>query len=158
MFREAIQKKNLLLFGFFQFRLDPPLPAVFWNPSRNFFQTLILYELKFLKVFGLWLSPHRDQLNREIMKFLSSCGCCGCCQPNQTTDRRFVNEKDNEINSMLHQLLEACGLAKGQPGPCQQGVLHPAGAVRVGVVSPPLARAVRVLLSWELPRKIFLRP
>ena len=53
--REAIQKKNLLLFGFFQFRLDPP--PVFWNPSRNFFQNLILYELKFLKVFGLWLSP-----------------------------------------------------------------------------------------------------
>ena len=34
-----------------------PPPAVFWNPLRNFFQNLILYELKFLKVFGLWLSP-----------------------------------------------------------------------------------------------------
>ena len=59
---------------------------------------------------------------------------------------------------MLHQLLEAGGLAKGQPGPCQQGVLHPAGAVRVGGVSPLLARAVTVLFSWELPRKIFLWP
>ena len=37
----------------------------------------------------------RDRLNREIMKFLSSCGCWGCCQPNQTTDRRFVSEKDS---------------------------------------------------------------
>ena len=35
--REAIQKKNLLLFGFFQFRLEPPAPDVFWNPSSNFF-------------------------------------------------------------------------------------------------------------------------
>ena len=52
---------------------------------------------------------------------------------------------------MLHQLLEAGGLAKGQPGPCQQGVLHPAGAVRVGGVFPLLARAVKVLFSWELP-------
>ena len=32
---------------------------------------------------------------------------------------------------MLHQLLEAGGLAKG---PCQQGVLHPDGAVPVGRV------------------------
>ena len=39
-----------------------------------------------------------------------------------------------------------------------QGVLHPARAVRVGVVSPLLARAVTVLFSWELPRKIFLWP
>ena len=52
---------------------------------------------------------------------------------------------------MLHRLMEAAGLAKGQPGPCQQGVLHPAGAVRVGGVSPLLARAVTVLFSWELP-------
>jgi len=59
---------------------------------------------------------------------------------------------------MPHQMLEAGGLAKGQPGPCQQGVLHPAGAVRVGGVSPLLARAVTVLFSWELPRKIFLWP
>ena len=48
---------------------------------------------------------------------------------------------------MLHQLLEAGGLAKGQPGPCQQGVLHPAGAVRVGGVSPPLDKAITVLFS-----------
>ena len=59
---------------------------------------------------------------------------------------------------MPHQLLEAGGLAKGQPGPCQQGVLHPAGAVRVGGVSSLLAKAVTVLFSWELPRKIFLWP
>ena len=51
---------------------------------------------------------------------------------------------------MLHQLLKAGGLAKE---PCQQGVLHPDGAVRVGGVSPLLARAVTVLFSWELPRK-----
>ena len=36
----------------------------------------------------------------------------------------------------------------------QQGVLNPAGAVRVGGVSPLLARAVTALFSWELPRKI----
>ena len=46
--REAIQKKNLLLFGFFQFRLDPP--SVFWNPLRNFFLNLIFF--KFLNMFG----------------------------------------------------------------------------------------------------------
>ena len=95
-------------------------------------------------------STKRDRLNREIMKFLRSCGCCGCCQPNQTTDRRFVSEKDKKINAMLHQLLEAGGLAKG---PCQQGVLHPDGAVGVGGVSPLMARAFTVLFSWELPRK-----
>ena len=41
---------------FFKIALTPP-PLVFWNPLRNFFQNLILYKLKFLKVFGLWLSP-----------------------------------------------------------------------------------------------------
>ena len=55
--REAIPRKNLFLFGFFQNRLDPPTPLVFWNPSRNFFFYLILYKLKFLKVFGVWFSP-----------------------------------------------------------------------------------------------------
>ena len=59
-------------------------------------------------------------------------------------------KKIHKINAMLHQLLKAGGLAKG---PCQQGVLHPDGAVRVGGVSPLLARAVTVLFSWELPRK-----
>ena len=51
------KKKNLLLFGFFQFRLDPPPPLFFGILWGTFFQNLILYELKFLKVFGLWLSP-----------------------------------------------------------------------------------------------------
>ena len=59
---------------------------------------------------------------------------------------------------MIHQLLEAGGLAKRKPGPCQQVVLYPAGAVQVGGVSPLLARAVTVLFSWDLPRKIFLWP
>ena len=67
-------------------------------------------------------------------------------------------KKMHKINALLHQLLEAGGWAGGQPGPRQQGVLHPAGAVRVGGVSPLLARAVTVLFSWELPRKIFLWP
>jgi hypothetical protein len=95
----------------------------------------------------------KDRLNREIMKFLSSCGCCGCCQPNQTTDRRFLSENIHKINAMLHQLLEGGVLAKG---PCQQGVLHPDGAVRVGGVSPLLARAITVCFSRALPRKIVL--
>ena len=59
--REAINLTNLLLFGFFQFGLDPaPPPSLvlfFLNYIRNFFLNLILYKLKFLKVFGLWLSP-----------------------------------------------------------------------------------------------------
>ena len=84
----------------------------------------------------------RDWLNPEIMKFLSN---CGCCQPNQTTDRNLYLKKIHQINAMLHQLLEAGGLAKR---PCQQGVLHPDGAVRVGGVSPLLARAVTVCFSW----------
>ena len=67
-------------------------------------------------------------------------------------------KKIHKINALLHQLLEAGGWAGGQPGPRQQGVLHPAGAVRVGGVSPLLARAVTVLFSWELLRKIFLWP
>ena len=67
-------------------------------------------------------------------------------------------KKIHKINALLHQLPEAGGLAGGQPGPCQQGVLHLAGAVKVGGVSPLLARAVTVLFSWELPRKIFLWP
>ena len=41
---------------------------------------------------------------------------------------------------MPHQLVEAGGLVKGQSGRCQQGVLHPAGAVRVGGVSPGQGR------------------
>ena len=45
----------------------------------------------------------------------------------QTED--FYLKKIPKINAMLHQLLEAGGLAKGQPGYCQLGVLHPAGAV-----------------------------
>ena len=45
-------------------------------------------------------------------------------------------KKIHKINAMLHQLLEAGGLAKG---PCQQGVVHPDGAVRVGGISPLLA-------------------
>ena len=61
-------------------------------------------------------------------------------------------KKIHKIIAMLHQLLEAGELAIG---PCQQGVLHPDGAVRVGGV-PLLARAVTVLFAWELPRKIFL--
>ena len=77
-------------------------------------------------------------------------------QTKPQTDDLYL-KKIHEINAMLHQLLEASGLAKGQPGPCQQGVLHPAGAVLVGGVSPLLARAVTVLYSWELHRKIFLR-
>ena len=67
-------------------------------------------------------------------------------------------KKIHNINAILHQLLEAGGWAGGQPGPRQQGGLHPDGAVRVGGVSPLLARSVTVLFSWELPRKIFLRP
>ena len=56
LLREAIQKKKIsFCLVFFNFALTPP--PVFWNPSRNFFQNLILYKLKFLKVFGLWLSP-----------------------------------------------------------------------------------------------------
>ena len=51
---------------------------------------------------------------------------------------------------MLHQLLEAGGLAKG---PCQQGVLHPDGAVRVGGVSPLLARAITVLFLLGAPQE-----
>ena len=43
-------------------------------------------------------------------------------------------------------LLEAGGRAGGQPGPCQQAVLPPAGAVRGESVSPLLARAVSPLL------------
>ena len=89
------------------------------------------------------------------MKFLSSCGS-GCQTKPQTED--LYLKKVHKINAMPHQLLEAGGLAKVQPGPCQQGVLHPAGAVQVGGVSPLLARAVTVLFSWDLPRKIFLWP
>ena len=65
-------------------------------------------------------------------------------------------KKIHKINALLHQLLETGGWAGGQPGPPQQGVFHPAAAVRVGGVSPLLARAITVLFSWELPRKIFL--
>ena len=61
-------------------------------------------------------------------------------------------KKIHKINAMLHQLPEAGGLAKG---PCQQGVLHPDGAVRVGGVSPLLARADTVFFSWGLTGKIF---
>ena len=78
-------------------------------------------------------------------------------QTKQQTEDVYL-KKIHKISAMLHQLLEAGGLAKIQPGPCQQGVLHPTGAVQVGGVSPLLARAVTVLFSWELPRKIFLWP
>ena len=57
----------------------------------------------------------------------------------------------------MHLLLEAGGWAGGQPGPHQQGIPHPSGAVQVGGVSPFLARALTVLFSWELPRKIFFQ-
>ena len=50
------------------------------------------------------------------------------------------------IYTLLPLLLEAGGRAGGQPGPRQQTVLHPAGAVRGGGVSPLLARAVSPLL------------
>ena len=50
-------KKKSASVWFFSILPWPPPPAVFWNPLRNFFQNLILYKLKFLKVFGLWLSP-----------------------------------------------------------------------------------------------------
>ena len=46
-------------------------------------------------------------------------------------------KKIHKINLMAIQLLEAGGLAQRQPGPCQQGVLHPAGAVRVGGHTAP---------------------
>ena len=55
----------------------------------------------------------------------------------QTEDLHL--KKIHKINALLHQLLEACGWAGGQPGPLKQGALHPAGAVRVGGVSPLLA-------------------
>ena len=45
---------------------------------------------------------------------------------------------------MLHQLLEAGGLAKG---PCQQVVLHPDGAVRVCFSSPGQSRHSPLLLG-----------
>ena len=35
LLRKAIQRKNVLLFGFFPNGLDPP-PLCFWNPLRNF--------------------------------------------------------------------------------------------------------------------------
>ena len=54
-------------------------------------------------------------------------------------------KKLHKINTLLHQLLEAGGWVGGQSGPCQKGVLHPAGAERVGGVYPLLARAVTVL-------------
>ena len=47
--REAIQK-NLYLFGKSPNGLDPP-PLYFFNPSKNFFLTLILDKLKFIKIF-----------------------------------------------------------------------------------------------------------
>ena len=49
--REAITKKNLLLFGKSSNGLDTP-PLYFWNPWRNFFLNLIFYKLKFLNMFG----------------------------------------------------------------------------------------------------------
>ena len=52
--REAIQKKNLFLFGFFQFGLDPPPRLVFWNPSRYFF-------LPFFLIFSLLQLPYIDK-------------------------------------------------------------------------------------------------
>ena len=45
-------------------------------------------------------------------------------------------KKIHKISALLHQLLEAGGWAGGQPGLREQGVLHPAGAVRVGGVFP----------------------
>ena len=57
LLREAIPGKNLLPFDFFQNCLDPPPPPCFLESFEELFQNLILYELKFLKVFGLWLSP-----------------------------------------------------------------------------------------------------
>ena len=43
------REKNLLLFGISPNDLDPP--PLFFNPLRNFFLNLILYKLKFLKMF-----------------------------------------------------------------------------------------------------------
>ena len=65
-------------------------------------------------------------------------------------------KKIHQINTLLPLLLDAGGRA-GQPGPCQQAVLHPAGAVQGGGVSPLLARAVTVLFSLDLTREIFFR-
>ena len=53
--REAIQKKICFCLVFFNLALTPP--PVFWNPLRNLFLNLILYDIKFLKVFGLLLFP-----------------------------------------------------------------------------------------------------
>ena len=53
--REAIQKKNLLTFGFFPNDLHPP--PVFLERFEELFENLILVELKFHKVFGFWSSP-----------------------------------------------------------------------------------------------------
>ena len=66
-------------------------------------------------------------------------------------------KKIDQINTLLPLLLEAGGRAGGQPGPRQKAVLHPAGAVQGGGVSPLLARAVTVLFSLDLPREIFFR-
>ena len=66
-------------------------------------------------------------------------------------------KKIYQINTLLPLLLEAGRRAGGQPGPRQQAVLHPDGAVQGGDVSPLLARAVTVLFSLDLPREIFLR-
>jgi hypothetical protein len=53
---EAIPRKNLLLFGFFPNGLDPA--PVFLELFKDIFKNLILYGLKFLKVFGFWSSSY----------------------------------------------------------------------------------------------------
>ena len=47
-------QKNLLPFGIFPNILDPP--PVFLERFEELFKNFILYELKFLKVFGFWSS------------------------------------------------------------------------------------------------------
>ena len=49
-------------------------------------------------------------------------------KPKPQTEDLYL-KKIHKMNAMPHQMLEAGGLAKGQPGPCLQGVLHPTGAV-----------------------------
>ena len=53
--REAIPRKNLLMFGFFPNGLDHPTP-VFLERFEKLFKNLILVKLKSLKVFGFWSS------------------------------------------------------------------------------------------------------
>jgi hypothetical protein len=51
--REPIRRKFLLLFLFSQTALTPPPPTILLEPIKELFKNPILFELKFLKVFGL---------------------------------------------------------------------------------------------------------